>query len=188
MKRLVWVVFLLLIVTLASVAVVRWTRRGTEDAPGGALSRLSLRNATYRSNGTENGTVRLTGGRFEDAPAHVWVTMLDEIAYGDVTGNGRADAAVVLATNTGGSGVFHSLAVVQDVDGEPVNVAAADLGDRIKVEALAVEGDRILVAMIAHGPGDPFCCPTLPVTRAFAYVNGTLEMREQIPPDLEAAD
>ena len=185
MKRPAWIVIALIAVSLAAVALVRRCDRsdGLSRAPAPTLRMRSLRNMTYQSEATNAGWVRLTDGKFEDAPGHVWVTLLDNVAWGDVTGDGRADAAVVLATNFGGSGVYHSLAVVTDVDGVPVNLSVAELGDRIKLTGLAIENETIVVEMVTQGPSDPMCCPTKNVTRVYGVEGEELRLIEQIPPE-----
>ncbi len=81
----------------------------------------------------------------------------DHVAYGEL--NGEPAAAVVLVSNSGGSGTFYDLAVVVERDGEPVNVAVTLLGDRVRIDSLAVEEGRIVVDLVTQGPGEPFCCP-----------------------------
>ena len=49
---------------------------------------------------------------------------------------------------------------VQLQNGRPVNVATTLLGDRVKVDAVAIQNDQIVVDMVAHAPTDPLCCPT----------------------------
>ena len=188
MKRTGWIVIALIVVALAAVAVVRRCDRGGGEAPGRALSLNSLQNMTYQSEGTVSGWVRVTDGKYKDAPGHVWVTMLDTVAWGDITGDGQAEATVVLATNTGGSGVFHSLAVVANVDGVPVNLSIDELGDRIKLTTLKIENQAVIVEMVTHGPSDPMCCPTKSVTRIYGYDGEGLRLMEQIPPDAAPAE
>jgi hypothetical protein len=183
MKKYGWIAVVLVVAALVSITIVRRRDRTGLD-PEPALSAESLRNMTYQSHGTRSGKVTITDGRFEDPAGHVWVTMLDTIAWGDVTGDGRTDAVVVLGTNTGGSGVFHSLALVSVVDGKPVNIAVADLGDRIKLQGISIEGGKVLVEMVTHGPSDPMCCPTMKVTRTYRYDGEELRMIKQIPPEI----
>jgi hypothetical protein len=162
---------------------------GDKDAePGPALEVASLKNAVYMSDDATSGKIALQGGKLEDPEAHVWATLLDDVAYGDVTGDKKTDAVVVVAVNTGGSGVFHSLAVVVDSDGRPVNVAAADLGDRVKLQSLEVDDRQIVVDMVTHGPSDPMCCPTLRVTQRYELQNDELVLTEQDPPDMDGED
>lgn len=176
------VLIVILVAVLALVAVYqRRTGCSREQAPGPALSARSLRNAEYRSEFIDSGRVQLRNGKLEDPAAHLWVTMLNVVAYGDVDGDGRSDAAVILATNTGGSGVFHDLAVVVDRDGRPFNTASVNLGDRVKINSLAIEEGRIVVDMVTQGPSDPMCCPTMHVTQRYELLGDSLVLTEQVP-------
>lgn len=137
------------------------------------LSVEALGNATFQ--GLLDGEpVTLAGGRYEGEPfvaggaARPVVTLLPEpVAYGDLDGDGEMDAAVVLASDMGGSGTFLYLAVVQSHNGQPVNTATALLGDRVRARSLDIEGDHLNVALLTHGPDDPACCPTLEMLRSF---------------------
>jgi hypothetical protein len=152
---------------VVAVALIGGCGGDKDDEPGAALEVASLKNAEYLADDTESGKVKLTDGRMENQAAHVWAAMLDDVAYGDVTGDNNADAVVVVAVNTGGSGVFHNLALVVDRGGRPVNIAGADLGDRVKVQSLAVEEGRVVIDLVTHGPSDPMCCPTLRVVQTY---------------------
>jgi hypothetical protein len=88
-------------------------------------------------------------------------------AFGDLNGDGREDAAVILAQDLGGSGTFMTLAAVLSDQGIPRYQAGTNLGDRVKVEAVSIKGGVILVTLVGHGPDDPMCCPTQKVTRSF---------------------
>ena len=188
MKRMLWVGAAVIAAVAVAVLIVSRDEGGKDRTSEPTLGPASLQNAVYQLDDIEAGRVKLTAGKFEDAAAHVWVTLLDEIAYGDLTGDGRPEAVVVLATNTGGSGVFHTLAVVEDVGGRPANVASADLGDRVRLNALAIDYDAVYVDLVKHGPSDPMCCPTLRVSLVYAYDGRELRLAEQIPPDLESGE
>lgn len=141
----------------------------------GALSLDSLRNATYLSDYGPDSTVHLSDGRWDDPEENVSVVLSDYIAWGDVTGDGRPDAAVVLETASGGTGDFRHVALVVDRGGHPVNVGVALLGDRVRVKMIAVEHGEIVIEMIAHGPGEPLCCPTQRVRLRYVWHDGALE-------------
>ena len=36
-------------------------------------------------------------------------------------------------------------------------------------QSLTISGGRIVVTMLAHGPGDGLCCPSTEISRAFTY-------------------
>lgn len=130
-----------------------------------------LRNIEYKSEWTQSGVAPLTDGEYRESAApgsatETIVTLTDHIAYGQL--NGQDAAAVILVTDPGGSGTFFDLAVAVELDGRPVNVATASLGDRAQIQSLAIVGDEILVDMITHGPEDPMCCPTQHVVETYA--------------------
>jgi len=139
------------------------------------LSAAVLRSATYTSLYVEEGEVLLDGGVFEDTARRVAVYFIPEYAVGDLDQDGVPDAAVVLATNTGGSGTFHDLAVVLNRDGRPENVATAFLGDRVPVERIRIVDGEVQLDLTIHSPADPMCCPSLEVTRKLRLVGGELE-------------
>jgi heat shock protein HslJ len=123
------------------------------------LTPEALANMTYISELTPSGEVTLVDGQFEDADNRYAAVLASEPrAYGQL--GGQDAAAVLLGENSGGSGVFTSLAIVLDQDGEPVNVASTLLGDRVDVYTLEMDGSRIIVDMVRQGPNDPMCCPT----------------------------
>ncbi|HEX9721874.1 MAG TPA: hypothetical protein VGA53_01275 [Candidatus Paceibacterota bacterium] len=93
----------------------------------------------------------------------------EKIAIGDLNFDGKSDAAVVLATNYGGSGNFRELAVVLSQDGTFKHVASVDIGDRVIVNEISIQSSRILLDMVVHGPEDGACCPTQAVLKIFRF-------------------
>jgi hypothetical protein len=143
------------------------------DIPA-ALSIEALSNLAYR--GIFEQPVALTDGRFEGEPfvaggtsRPVVVLLPEPVAYGDLDGDGRAEAVVLLAADLGGSGTFIYLSTVEALDDGPINTATTLLGDRITVRSLAIDESQILVNLLTHGPDDPACCPTLEGVRAFQW-------------------
>jgi LysM repeat protein len=144
-------------------------------APVSSAAKLTpdaLRNATYQ--GIYDEPVQLADGKYEGEPfveggaSRPTVVFADPFtAFGDLNGDGIEDAAVILAENSGGSGVFIYLAAVVDQDGMPVNAATRLLGDRVEIKSLTIDNGQIVIAMLTQGPDDPFCCPTLEVTLPF---------------------
>lgn len=129
-------------------------------APADVLTPEALANLTYQSELAPSGEVTLVDGAFEDADdRYVAVLAARPRATGQI--DGQDAAAVLLTENTGGSGLFVSLAAVLDQDGTPVNVASTLLGDRVDVYALELDDNGVIaVEMVRQGPNDPMCCPT----------------------------
>jgi hypothetical protein len=139
----------------------------TETAsPEPAASQLALEalaNLEYQSEFTESGTAPLVDGEYREPAApgsasEIRVMLTEYVAFGEL--NGEPTAAVILVSDSGGSGTFYDLAVVVEQDGEPVNVATTLLGDRVRINDLTIEDGQIVVDLVTQGPDDPFCCPT----------------------------
>ena len=135
-----------------------------------------LRNLGYPNEWPADGVAPLTDGVYTepipDSVAQVRVEFR-RAAFGEL--DGRAAAAVVLASSGGGTGTFYELhAVTRDEDGEPRSVARHLLGDRIGLQGLTFDGDVVRVDFIGFAPGDGACCPTLAVTQDFGLRDGEL--------------
>jgi hypothetical protein len=143
----------------------------TSSTTAPALTEAALANASYPSEYTESGVVQLEDGEYRvpvaPGSATELVVTLDEVAFGDLNEDGVEDAAVILVTEPGGSGTFYDLAAVLNQNGEAVSVDSTLLGDRIQLEALAIEAGDIQVEMVTHGSSDPLCCPTQEVTQTY---------------------
>jgi hypothetical protein len=152
-------------------------RGGCESPrPTPALTRETLANATYTSTWTGRGELRLENGRFHSGAGGppVEAVLLDPVAFGDLDGDGDADAAAPLSIWTGGSGVFVELVAMLAGRGGPEQAASVPLGDRVKVEALAIEGGRVRADILAHSEEDPMCCPSLKVTKSYRLQGAAL--------------
>jgi hypothetical protein len=137
--------------------------------PPAELSAAALRSATYPSPYVEEGTVHLAGGVFTDTARRVSVFLMPEYAVGDLDADGVPDAAVVLATDAGGSGTFLELAAVLNRGGVPESQAILFLGDRVPVHRIRIVDGEIQVDLTMHGPADPMCCPSVRGTRRFGF-------------------
>lgn len=141
-----------------------------------ALSIEQLKNAEVKITGvlgTEpTRTIRLTDGAFEASsdPAsadYVRVNMGQQVAYGDLNGDGTQDAAIIIGEGYGGTGNFVSVVAMLNQGGQPVFAASIGVDDRPKVNSLAIQNGEILLDAVTHGPNDPLCCPAQPVTQSF---------------------
>lgn len=153
---------------------------GTGDetpAPEG-LEPEALMNMTYRSEFGEDGTVTLKDGKYEveaapGSASKIQVEMTEHVAYGEL--DGQPAAAVILWSSGGGSGVFFDVHVVMLQDGEPVDVASAPIEDRAKINSIKIEGNKIIIDMVGHGPDEPMCCPTQQQVRTYELKDANLE-------------
>jgi hypothetical protein len=106
-------------------------------------------------------------------PARRVVRLQGPIACGDLTGDGKLDAAVIVTLFPGGTGLLTYLALVPA--GAHVATPAVLLGDRIPIESLTSDGGQVTVTYRERKPGEPMVAkPTLPVTKTFRVQNGLL--------------
>lgn len=168
MRRNVWMV-LVLLVGCSKPAAKEPTESPTDIA-------ATAREAAYPMDHLGAGTIQLVGGAYSDTSAGLSVR-LEKSAVGDIDGDGKSDAAVVLASTTGGSGTFIDLYSVIDREAGAVSRGPASLGDRVKVDSLRVEDRAIRLFLVTHGPDDPLCCPTQKSVETFVLHADTLMRR-----------
>ncbi len=150
---------------------------GEAPAPSDVPSELSaavLRSSRYASPHVDAGEIQLTRGSFRDTARRVVAVMLPEYAVGNLDGDGAPDAAVLIATSTGGSGTFLDLAAVLNRGNQPASDAIAFLGDRVLVDRVRIRDGEVQLDLTMHGPADPMCCPSVEATRRFRLVDGEL--------------
>ena len=144
----------------------------------------ALRNSTYQSWYTESGEAQLIDGRFTttltfedgDYQPEAGMVLTDHIAEGDLNGDGIPDAAAVLMSMTAQTtGRFYTLhAMLGQVDGSYSEAGNDYLGDRVRIESVAIQADgTIVVDTVASGPNDPMMGPSVRVVYTFSlWSNG----------------
>jgi heat shock protein HslJ len=143
------------------------------------LTVAQLANATY--SGIYEEPVTLTDGLYEGEPfveggvARPVVQYIENTeVYGDLTGSGLNDAAVLLVENSGGSGVFSYVGAQLNQDGQALDGGAALLGDRTQVISMVIENGQVVVDIVTAGPDEALCCGTLKLRKTLALQNGKL--------------
>src|SRR5260221_5239002 len=102
-------------------------------------------NATYTIGQRQ---VTVSNGIFEEpaAPgsaAKATTRVSDKGAVGELNADGKPDAAVILTSSGGGSGTFYYVAgVLGTAHGKGDTTNAIQLGDRIVVDAVRIEGSK----------------------------------------------
>ena len=93
---------------------------------------------------------------------------------GDANGDGRPDAALLLANDAGGSGTFY-YAVVAVNDGHAFHASnALPLGDRIKPQDVSAGDGAFVYRFLQRNPGEPMAGdPRVPTTVTVRLDPGT---------------
>lgn len=174
-----------LTVTQSASGAALPTQPPVEPPPG--LELAALQSATYRTGFTNSGTAILTAGKYSEpstagGAATNSVTLVEPVTYGRLP-DGRVVAAVILVSETGGSGTFYELDLMGQLeDGTPLNLGYVFLGDRIKINSVSfLEDGSIAVDMLTAGPNDPLSSPTLQQTLIIRYLDGQLVKETPTP-------
>jgi hypothetical protein len=143
------------------------------------LTVAQLENSKYLIPAWENPDqgewVQLKNGEFARRnPDNPLFVNVEKVALGHLSKNRDQDAAVIYAYNTGGTGFFTLLCAVVNDQGLPKNIALADLGDRVKINAISIRSGKIVIDLVTHGPNDPACCPTVKKIATYALVGHKL--------------
>lgn len=133
-------------------------------------------NSTFQ---IEKTSVALVNGRAEapTAPgsAAKAVTTLLVKAVGDVDGDGRDDAPVILVHEPGGSGSFSYVAVVLNPSTGAKSTNAVLIGDRVSGQAVKLDGKTVVVTYLDRRAGEAFSvAPSVPATKRFVIKDGAL--------------
>lgn len=132
-----------------------------------------LKNAEYQA---QNGMtlVNLVDGRYETGSGadYLSVSMLDQVAFGDLNSDGTLDAAIILAENYGGTGQYEYLVPVFNSDGHPSPSSGYFLGDRVVVKSIGITNSLINLDILVHAPNDALCCPSQVMTQSFRFYWG----------------
>lgn len=149
--------------------------------PGG-LTLDMLRNFTYYT-AFYGRTVTLVNGTYTEGSGSsaYTVTMLDVYAFGDLNGDGKFDAAVLLVENGGGTGQFVSLVALTNLGGAPHQDSQIPLGDRVLVNSADISQGVIHLNMMVQAPSDPLCCPSQAETQSY-WLMGKLWLMRVVAP------
>jgi len=150
-----------LIGVAAVLVLLGCSRSASHPKPAPEVTDIAAtaREASYPMSHLGAGTIQLSNGSYQDSAGALEIHLV-ETATGDLDGDGRVDAAVVLASEAGGTGTFVDLFAVLDKDSGPLTRGPASLGDRVKVDSMRVVDRAIKLHLLTHGPDDPLCCPT----------------------------
>lgn len=150
-------------------------KTATEEADSPSFTAERLSNLVYHLDAViESTPIQLVDGVYEDEANRIDVRWTETYALGEL--QGQPAAAVMLDASMGGSGIFNMLAVVQEQDGELVNVASALVGDRVRFNAIAIDEGEIVLDFVTQGPDEPLCCGTQRTLARYTLQGEALEV------------
>ncbi|MEO8572796.1 MAG: hypothetical protein ABI481_02415 [Pyrinomonadaceae bacterium] len=162
-----------LVVIAASTAAI-----GQSD-----IRKVDFKNFTYLAHCISEKPSKITvkDGEFsrekqEDGYVDRFYFNVFDVAYGDLTGDGRDEAIVLGACNTGGTGNFSEGFVFSMKGPRPSLVARIPGGDRAYggLRNTRVEGGLLVVESNDVGPEGGACCPQVIVTTKYKVAAGKI--------------
>lgn len=179
--RGLWVLALLLVVGAwgyhaATPLLAAPVLQDSTPAPTAQLTQTQIKNAAVIVPSiSTSGTLQLVDGAFANATTGASVRLADvPVAMGDLSGDGVADAVVVLDVSLGEDLRSTDLVVLQNQNGTPVATSATRLGAPAEVQRMYVDRGAIWIDMLTAGPLDDVCCPSIPMERIFVPSGETL--------------
>jgi hypothetical protein len=153
-------------------------------AMAGESPEINFDKIVFLSSWTQLGKVQLVNGEYREPAApgsatQTVVKLTDARVFGKL--GGKDVGAVILVTDTGGSGTFYDLALLVKGPQGWVHQDSSLLGDRIKIHFLVMKDNAIMLDMTTHGPGDPRCCPTQRVIQWFSLKDNRLVKMSDLP-------
>jgi hypothetical protein len=118
-------------------------------------------NAYYTIEGRQ---VHLVAGRAEvevvpGSATKIKTSVFGKPVYGDLDGDGKEDAALLLVHDPGGSGTFYYVAAALDNGSGWQGTRAMLLGDRIVLRSIQIHNGVIIVNYLGHLPDEPLSAP-----------------------------
>ena len=156
-----------------------------QAAADGSPTVQELANAAYA--GVFDEPVTLVDGRWEGTPfveggaSRPSAGLVEDfVLTGDVDGDGREDAVVLLWESSGGSGTRSYVAAVGRSGGAVVNLGTSLVGDRVQVKTGFIADGLITLDLIQAGPGEAACCPTQKAFAGWRLIDGSLTPTESV--------
>jgi len=134
-------------------------------------------NATYTIDGAP---VTLVQGKAQQPAApglaeNITTQVFGQPTYGDMNGDGIADAAVMLVQDGAGSGTFYYAAVAVEANGSTTGTNAILLGDRIAPDTMQIANGILTVNYADRKLTDPMSTPpSIGVSKYLVVANGVL--------------
>lgn len=145
-----------------------------------ALTPDQVKNAKYQLVFQDaHSVVQLTNGAYQSttdvsSPNFMSINLASQMAFGDLNGDGAGDAAVLLAENYGGSGVFVSVIAMLNLNGQAVQAASEMIDDRPQINGVSIKDGQIFLDATVHGPNDPGCCAAQSTQSTYQLIAGKL--------------
>jgi heat shock protein HslJ len=132
---------------------------------------------SFKSGRVPSGIVRLVNGEYREKSsseesAETVVYLYKHTATGKI---GQTDMAVAILISDVGTGeVYYDLVLMKKTGAGWEQADLVELGDRVKIQSLAIVEDEIVVELKVHGPYDRDCCSTVETVYRYNISGGRM--------------
>ncbi|MEK7546667.1 MAG: Gmad2 immunoglobulin-like domain-containing protein [Patescibacteria group bacterium] len=127
----------------------------------------------------ENTPVSLVNGKTEreaapDSATMIKIQVFGQPVTGDLNGDGKKDAALIIQEDSGGSGAFYYAAVAVNADSGTKGTNVVFLGDRIAPQSIVIRDGVVVINYAERKPGEPMTAqPSVGVSK-YLYLDGEI--------------
>jgi hypothetical protein len=172
----------LCVVVLLAIACSKSERpaaTGDSARASDALSDDALAQVRYATTMAPRGGVRLDTTQDITDSTGAQRTSIVLAARGDISGDNKPEAIVVLFSDSGESGKFLDLVPIFSESSGPRPGRPTYLGDRVRADSLWVGDGNVFLRIVTHGPSDPACCPGQLEEHRYRLLNDSLALEEK---------
>lgn len=177
-KKKWYLVLTVLLVLIVGFGILKFFAGTATPNSNVALSVFDPLNTTYN---IESQPVTLVNGtaQVEAAPgsaSKVTTTVFGSPVAGDINGDGKPDAALILVQSGGGSGTFYYAVAALNNEAGIQGTNGIFLGDRIAPENISITDQNILVNYADRGPTEPMSAtPSIGMSKYMVYDGSVLK-------------
>lgn len=173
-------VVLLFVLAISLTASAQRRAKGQAQSTGVKtdIKQVDFKNFTYPVNGK---SVHMRKGKGEYVNRRdndeSFEANVDKVVYGDLTGDGMDEAAVVIAYRGGGSGSYNDGFIYILKNGRPELLTTFKGGDRAdgSITNVKIQGGLLVVERFApESPGSGLCCPKYIDTTKYRWSGSAL--------------
>lgn len=172
--KLFLLILTLFVIGCGFYALIIYLNKNYAQNPSLSSSTFKPLNASYL---IESSPVTLVNGKFETNYSPKTTTLVfGRPVIGDLNNDNKADAAMIITQDAGGSGLFYYVVVAIDTGNGAQGSNAVLLGDRIALQNIEIKNGQVIANYATRKAGEPMTAtPSVAVSDSLIFNNGILK-------------
>lgn len=174
MNKSTWLVIIVVVAAAFAIYELNISQQNALQAQNNPSVNFDPLNAPYT---IDSQTITLVNGKAETEAAPGSATKIITMIFGepirgDLNGDGKTDAALMLMQNPGGSGTFYYIAAALNTDTGARGTNAILLGDRVAPQNVEIKNGQVIANYTERKPDEPMTAqPSIGVSK-YVNING----------------